>query len=280
MDFWGPHQPFFPTQEFADLYNPADIPEYPSFRSNLSDKPDNLHWEASRPLGDGARLICPNPLPWSEWQKMLARCYAHITMVDAAGGLIVDKLRQLGLDEDTLIIWTTDHGDAIASQGGHFDKDSHMSQEVERVPLALNWKGRVAPGGRDGHLVSTIDLPVTMLDAAGTAFSNRVDGRSLLDLACGRAEAAPWRDSLLCETYGHGYGTTLIGRMVVENDIKYVCFEGDSDELYDLSQDPYEMKNLARLPEYDSLKERMRALLRRKMEESLDPVDPQRLFGR
>ena len=68
--------------------------------------------------------------------------------------------------------------------------------------------------------------------------------------------------------------------MVVENDIKYVCFEGDSDELYDLSQDPYEMKNLARLPEYDSLKERMRALLRRKMEESLDPVDPQRLFGR
>lgn len=219
-------------------------------------------------------------LPWSEWQKMLARCYAHITMVDAAGGLIVDKLRQLGLDEDTLIIWTTDHGDAIASQGGHFDKDSHMSQEVERVPLALNWKGRVAPGGRDGHLVSTIDLPVTMLDAAGTAFSNRVDGRSLLDLACGRAEAVPWRDSLLCETYGHGYGTTLIGRMVVENDIKYVCFEGDSDELYDLSQDPYEMKNLARLPEYDSLKERMRALLRRKMAESLDPVDPQRLFGR
>ncbi len=280
VDFWGPHQPFFPTQEFADLYNPADIPEYPSFRSNLSDKPDNLHWEASRPLGDGARLICPNPLPWSEWQKMLARCYAHITMVDAAGGLIVDKLRQLGLDEDTLIIWTTDHGDAIASQGGHFDKDSHMSQEVERVPLALNWKGRVAPGGRDGHLVSTIDLPVTMLDAAGTAFSNRVDGRSLLDLACGRAEAVPWRDSLLCETYGHGYGTTLIGRMVVENDIKYVCFEGDSDELYDLSQDPYEMKNLARLPEYDSLKERMRALLRRKMAESLDPVDPQRLFGR
>ena len=106
VDFWGPHQPFFPTQEFADLYNPADIPEYPSFRSSLSDKPDNLHWEASRPLGDGARLICPNPLPWSEWQKMLARCYAHITMVDAAGGLIVDKLRQLGLDEDTLIIWT------------------------------------------------------------------------------------------------------------------------------------------------------------------------------
>ena len=278
MDFWGPHQPFFPTKEFADLYDPESIPEYPSFRNDLHDKPENLHWEVSRPLGDGKHIIRPNPLPWSEWQKMLARRYAHITMVDAAGGMIVDKLRELGLDQDTIIIWTTDHGDAIACQGGHFDKDSHMAQEVERIPMAVNWKGRIDPGQKDDHLVFTCDLPVTMLDAAGLSFRERVDGRSLLDLACHRDGKEPWRDSLMCESYGHGYGLTLIGRMVVEGDWKYVCYEGDSDELYHLKEDPYEMTNLARMPEYDSVKVHMQELLRKKMAESLDPVDPDRLF--
>ena len=279
VDFWGPHQPFFPTKEYADLYDPGEIPPYPSFDSDLADKPDNLHWEVSRPLGDGKYIRQPNPLPWSEWQKMLARCYAHITMVDAAGGRILDKLRELGLDENTLIIWTTDHGDAIACQGGHFDKDSHMAQEVERVPLALNWKGHVAPGGRDDHLVFTCDLPVTMLDAAGLAFTrNPVDGRSLLDLTGEHQDAPPWRDSLMCETYGHGYGLTLIGRMVVQGPYKYVCFEGDSDELYDLQQDPYEMRNLARLADWQPLRRKMQQLLAQKMAESRDPVSPERLM--
>lgn len=277
VDFWGPHQPFFPTKEFADLYNPADIPMYPSFQNDLHDKPENLTWEVSRPLGDGKHIYRPNPLPWSDWQHMLARCYAHITMVDAAGGMIVDKLRELGLDEDTLIIWTTDHGDAIACQGGHFDKDSHMAQEVMRVPMAVNFKGRIAPGQKDDHYVFTCDLPVTQLDAANLAFPERVDGRSLLDLAEHR-EGQPWRDSLLCETYGHGYGLTLIGRMVVKDEWKYTCFEGDRDELYNLAEDPYELKNLACLPEFDGKKQEMRDLLRQKMAEAQDPVELDRLL--
>ena len=154
-----------------------------------------------------------------------------------------------------------------------------MAQEVERVPLALNWKGHVAPGGRDDHLVFTCDLPVTMLDAAGLAFTrNPVDGRSLLDLTGEHQDVPPWRDSLMCETYGHGYGLTLIGRMVVQGPYKYVCFEGDSDELYDLQQDPYEMRNLARLADWQPLRRKMQQLLAQKMAESRDPVSPERLM--
>ena len=279
VDFWGPHQPFFPTKEFADLYDPESIPMYPSFENDLHDKPENLTWEVSRPLGDGKHIIRPNPLPWSEWQKMLARCYAHITMVDAADGLVVDKLRELGLDENTIVIWTTDHGDAIACQGGHFDKDSHMAQEVERIPMAIRWPGSIQPGQTSDRLVFTCDLPVTMLDAAGLAFPERVDGKSLLELGCHRPGEKDWRTSLMCETYGHGYGLTLLGRMVVdENNIKYTCFEGQQDELYDLNADPYEMKNLACLPEYDDLKQKMRQLLRQKQQESCDPVPLEQLL--
>ncbi len=278
VDFWGPHQPFFPTQEFADLYNPEDIQQYPSFDNDLKDKPNVLKTEANKPLGDGKNIIYPNPLPWSEWQKVLARCYAQITMVDAAGGMVLDKLKELGLDENTIIIWTTDHGDAIACHGGHFDKDSHMAQEVMRVPMAMSWKNKIAPKQKNNDLVFTCDSPVTMLDAAGLKFGNRVDGRSLLDLALNRQDVPKWRDSLMCETYGHGYGVTIIGRMVVKGDYKYVCTENDLDELYDLKNDPYELKNLAVLPEYDGLKNEMRELLREKQQESLDPIPLERLL--
>ena len=270
VDFWGPHQPYFPTQEFLDLYDPRKIKKLQNFDTDLHDKPETLKLELNKPMGDGSHLIYPNPIPWEEWQEMLAHCYAHITMLDAAGGLIIRKLRELGLDENTLIIWSTDHGDAIACQGGHFDKDSHMAQEVMRIPLAMSWKGRIAPGQNSEKLVSTCDIPVTLMDAAGLKFHNPVDGQSLLKLAEGKDPK--WRDSLLCETYGHGYGVTIRGRMVTDGRYKYVCTEHCLDELYDLQEDPYEKKNLAVLEEYRDLKEKMRKLLAEKQKEARDPV--------
>lgn len=278
VDFWGPHQPFFPTQEFLDLYDPKKIKEHPTFRSQLKDKPYTLHMEANRPIGDGEEIIYPNPLPWSEWQRILAHCYAHITMLDAAGGMIVDKLRELGMDEDTLIIWSTDHGDAIACQGGHFDKDSHMAQEVMRIPLAMKWKGVISPGQVCDEMVYTCDIPVTILDAAGRKFAHKTDGQSLLDLAFHREGEDLWRKSLMCETYGHGYGCTIIGRMVTDGRWKYVCTENDLDELYDLENDPYEKVNLSVREEYDEKKEKMRALLIEKQKESDDPISLERLL--
>lgn len=270
VDFWGPHQPFFPTQEFVDMYNPEDILPYPSFDNDLRDKPDRLKMEASMPLGDGEWITVPNPVPWKEWQQILSRCYAHTTMLDAAGGMIIQKLKELGLDENTIVIWTTDHGDAIACQGGHFDKDSHMSQEVMRIPLAMTWKGVVPPCQKSNKLVYTCDIPVTMLDAAGLSYKEPVDGESLLKPA--KDCKAPWRDSLFCETYGIGYGWTFIGRMVVKGQYKYVYFEDDLDELYDLGKDPYELCNLAVLPQYQGLLNEMRQLLLEKQKEVGDPI--------
>lgn len=272
VDFWGPHQPFFPTQEFLDLYRPEEILEFPNFDNDLHDKPQTLHMEANGPMGENGTILYPNPLPWDQWQIMLAHCYAHGTMLDEAGGLVVEKLKELGLDENTLVIWSTDHGDALACQGGHFDKDSHMAQEVMRIPMAMNWKDVIRPEQVSDRLVFTCDIPVTMLDAAGETFGNRFDGESLLRLALSGEQEPRWRTSLMCETYGHGYGTTIIGRMVTDGHWKYACTEHDLDELYDLDQDPYEKKNLAVLPEYREKKEMMRNLLREKQRESLDPV--------
>lgn len=272
VDFWGPHQPFFPAQEFVDLYDPEDILPYPSFDNTLEDKPLRLKMEASMPLSsDGMTISVPNPLPWEEWQKIMTRCYAHTTMLDEAGGMIVQKLKELGLDENTIVIWSTDHGDAISCQGGHFDKDSHMSQEVMRIPLAMSWKNHIKPHQKCTKPVFTCDIPVTMLDAAGLSYQKAVDGDSLLKLTTG--ERHPWRKELFCETYGIGYGWTFIGRMVIKGRFKYIYFEDDLDELYDLGKDPYELHNLAVIPEYEELLDEMRELLLRKQKETGDPIE-------
>ena len=127
------------------------------------------------------------------------------------------------------------------------------------------------------RLVFTCDIPVTMLAAADRTFANPVDGKNLLDLVLPRAGVS-WRENLMCETYGHGYGLTIIGRMVTDGKWKYVCTEDDLEELYDLENDPYEKTNLSVLGEYQSQKQKMRTLLREKQRETNDPVDLARLL--
>lgn len=257
IDFWGPHQPYFPSQEFADLYDAEDIPEYGSFRDDLSSKPEIYRTENNYPLSENGKLIIPNPLPWSEWQKVIARAYAHVTMVDAAGGLILDALDELGLADNTLVLWTTDHGDGLACHGGHFDKRSYMPEEMVRIPMAVRWPGGVEPGQVSNRLVSNLDVAPTILDAAGLRFQDEVDGASLIPLCTG--QDSEWREAVMCETHGHG--EEHIGRLVVTERYKYVANRGQMDELYDLDEDPYEMVNLIDDSAHSDVLSEMRARL-------------------
>ncbi len=268
VDFWGPHQPYFPTQRFADLYRPEEIPEYGSFRDELADKPEIYRSEGNEPLHEKGKLRVPSPLPWSEWQKVIARSYAQTTLVDEAGGRILDALDRLGLAENTLVMWTTDHGDGLACHGGHFDKRSYMPEEMVRVPLAVRFPGRIAAGRNSEALVSNIDTAPTFLDAAGLAFKRPVDGQSLLPLAEGRLQA--WREDLMSETHGHM--EEHIGRLIVTGRWKYVANRGQLDELYDLEKDPYELRNLASDPGHAAVVADMKRRLASWRTRSHDPA--------
>jgi len=269
VDFWGPHQPYFPTKEFADLYNPEEIPEYGNFRDDLANKPTVYWTDTNSLLAKDKKLVLPNQLPWSEWQKALARCYANITMVDAAGGVILDALDELGLSDNTFVMWTTDHGDAMACHGGHFDKASYVAEEVLRVPMVARWPGRIEPGQVSEQLVSLIDVGPTILDVAGTGFAHETDGTSLVPLVTG--QTAEWRDDLMIETHGHG--EPVVGRSIIAGPHKYTATRGQMHELCDLERDPYELTNLIDDPAHTDVLGDMRRRLRAWQERTGDAED-------
>ena len=272
LDFWGPHQPYFPTQEFLDLYKDFDIEPYGSFDSDLKGKPEFYHVERSSPFGKDGIIKTPNPVQWTDWKNIIKHCYAHISMIDAAGGMVLNKLRELGLDENTLIVWTTDHGDALASHGGHFDKGSYLSEEVMRIPFAMKWEGVIPAGQVREELICTTDFPVTLLDAAGLAFTkNAVHGKSLLPLVKG--ESTDWREDLMCETHGHGYGYLFESRLIVHGDWKYIATKNELHELYNLKNDPFEKENLFENGEYADMVKEMQGRLVKWQKETADEFE-------
>lgn len=269
LDFWGPHQPYFPTPEFAALYDPEDIPEYGNFADTLAGKPAHFWQEPHRSLTDEAgRFATPSQVDWGDWQRILARAYAHITMVDAAGGIVLDKLEALGLADNTLVIWTADHGDGVASHGGRFDKGSYLTEEVLRVPLAMRLPARIPAGQVSGALSCGTDIAPTILDAAGLQFEDPVDGESLLPLATGARTAG--RESLLVETYGHGFGIIELGRAIIKGRYKLVAWQQHENELYDLEADPYELRNLFGAPATAAVEAELQAELKHWLQKTND----------
>ena len=270
VDFWGPHQPHFPTQEFLDMYPDFHIPKYGNHEDMLEGKPDTYRRERNVPLGKDDTLIQPSAMAWEDWEVLIRHCFAHETMIDAAGGMILDKLRELGLDKNTMIIWTTDHGDGLACHGGHFDKGSYLCEETLRIPFAMKWDGVIEAGQVRDELISTVDFPVTLLDAAGLSYTkNEVHGQSLLPLVKG--ETNEWREDLMIETMGHGYGDDAWGRAVRYRNWKYIDTREDIEELYDLENDVFELHNLAQNPEYAEILEDMRNRLAKWQKETKDP---------
>ena len=178
-------------------------------------------------------------------------------------------LSELGLEDDTAVLFSTDHGDMTGAHGGFFDKGPFMYEETYHIPLVA----RVPGAGRPGvcsRFVSNMDLATTALDIAGTEIPERHEGRSLLPLI--RDPAHEWPDDVMCEFHGHRY--LYSQRMLRWDRYKYVFNVSECDELYDLEQDPHELRNCLGDPLYaDRLRDGQRRL-RMWMERTDDPLLP------
>jgi arylsulfatase A-like enzyme len=256
VDLWGPHHSFQVPLEYKDVINPEEIAEYPSFRDEMKHRPQFV-----QEFLQGIRNR--NPIStWPEWQLVIKRAYEQYSYIDAAVGRLLDWLEQDGLADNTIVIYTADHGDALGSHGGMVDKAGDMMEELMQIPLVIRWPG-ITNGVSSDALVSNLDLVPTVLDLAGAKLPEYIDGRSLTPLLKGMN--TDWREDLMAQHYGH-FAVRLAQRALYYQNFKYIAVDGDMDELYDLQKDPFELENLVNDPASQEVARMMRRRLLAKMD--------------
>ena len=185
--------------------------------------------------------------------------------VDESVGRLMTVLADAGADANTLVVYMGDNGFQFGEQG-LIDKRTAYEPSI-RVPLILHWPAGLPAGRTVNETVANIDIAPTLLDAAGVQYDPaRFDGRSFLPLA--RGGDVEWRDSLLYEyLWEWNYPHTPTTHAVLGGRWKYIRYHGvwDTDELFDLTADPHETRNLIAAPEHQQtvaeLRETLFALL-------------------
>jgi choline-sulfatase len=231
--YWAPHGPHLPSPEFVGLHDRDAIPQPDNWPDDYAGKPRRYGRLTSSFYAD-------LPQEWAGWQQVKGLAYDHATMVDFEIGRLLDRLDELGLTEETLIVFTSDHGDM---QGSHGLQDKgYMYEEAHRVPLMVCLPGQRSSGERD-QLVYNMDIFPTILDLTGQNADDELDGQSLLPYLTATGAEQPGRDQLYLEFHGIRYLRTERA-LVTRAGLKYIFNPADDDELYDLKEDPAEMDNL------------------------------------
>jgi len=254
----GPHFPYVVPHPFDTMYDPKRVEKPLNFDDPYINKP-KIHLKEKWRWNIGH-------LTWPMWQNVIAHYWGYCSFLDEIIGRILSHIDDEGLTDETLVIFTTDHGDML---GNHrlFNKGFHMYEEEYHIPLIIRWPERIKPNVCD-NFVSLVDVPVTILDAAGIK-TEGLDGRSLLPLL--EENKINWADDIFCEF--HGLETTLYSqRMVRTERWKYIYNPPDIDELYDLESDPGEIRNLIDDPGCEHILRQMRERMVKWMEKTRDPI--------
>lgn len=262
---WDPSEPHLPNvvpKPFADMYDPELIPPWPSFADAFHDKP-YIQSQQLRSWGI-------EDWTWKDWAPLVAQYFGDISLLDSQVGRILGELQRLGLDRNTVVIYTCDHGDLC---GAHrmFDKHYVMYDDVVKVPLVIRWPGVVAPGTVvDDFVIHTLDLAATLCELAGQDAPEAFQGRSLAPALKGQPRQP--RSDVLAMYHGNQFGL-FTQRMVRNRQWKYVWNATDRDELYDLENDPAELVNRAAQDSSREVLAQMRRRLHQWMVETGDPLN-------
>ena len=230
VQYWDPHGPHLLPERYYGKTDRAIIRKWANFTDDLAGKPIRI----KRERDDFYRL---HPRTEEEVIEYIGLYCDHVAMLDAEMGRLIQKLHDTGLHRNTLIVFTSDHGDMTGSHGGLIDKGL-LYEEAMRVPLVFNHPS-LNPGVRSG-LALTMDSLPTAMSLAGVADTNNQASDLSTQIV---NEDEPGRAYLLSEF--HGLRFLYSQRMLVSDDgWKFIFTPGDYDELYNLNDDPSEMSNL------------------------------------
>ena len=243
VGFYKPHTPYVAPAKYWELYDrdSIDVPTVPEGYL------DTLPPYAQKSL---TRVKNQIDLPHAVAQEAIQAYYATITFMDAQVGRIMAALRETGLDQNTIVVFTSDHGYHMGEHG-YYQKRT-LFEHSARIPLIVRAPGVTPAGKRSSSIVEMIDFYYTLADLAGIPEPpDYVLGRSMRPVLKNPDEAFR-RDALMRHEFGYSLRTPHF---------RYMLWDDDEIELYDHRSDPEEMNNLAQDPHYAEV----RGILRRRI---------------
>jgi choline-sulfatase len=258
--FHHPHDPFHVTQELWDLYEGAPI-ELPDLPENLAE----TYSEMDRWLNEVHGVHEVDLRDPAHLRALRRAYYGLVTYVDRKVGNLLAALYETGQQENTVVVFTADHGDMLGEKG--MVQKRCFYEWSARIPLIFHFSDGRGAGQRVRTPVSLLDLLPTLLELAGVPEADRlpVDGRSLMPLLAGAEEP----DRVVLSEY-HVEKVKGPAFMARRGRYKYILIHEYGSQLFDLETDPGEWHNLAGRPEMQAVEAELRALL-------LDRFDPEQL---
>jgi arylsulfatase A-like enzyme len=224
----SPHPPLDAPGEFATMFDPKKL----TLPANV---PESFKREG-------------RTIDHAEVRRMLANYLGKIALVDHCVGQLVAAMQARGTWENTLVLFTSDHGEMMGAHG--FLSKGRFYEESARVPLVVRWPGRVKTG-RTSALAQMSDVYPTIVDAIGGELTSGRFAKSLMPVATGQSKSV--RDLAISEI------GTAAPLNIMARDERYKWWgEGEREFLFDLVSDPLELRNLAQEPERRETLSRMR----------------------
>lgn len=256
MSFPDPHHPFTPPGHYWDMYDPHAQTLPASFHSDDDGLPQVGWARKERERRDGKDHYSAFAATPCEAREAIALTGGQVTMIDDAVGRVVAALKKNGLADNTIIAFTSDHGDYLGDHGLLLKGPLHL-QSLIRVPLI--WYDPMARtnGEISQALCSSIDISATILDRAGIEPYNGMQGRSFLPVI--NRERGHHRESLLIEEDAQkahfGFVEAPRIRTLITRQYRFSIYgRSGHEELFDLERDPHELHNRCGCREYASIR--------------------------
>lgn len=247
--FLAPHFPLVVPEQFWNLY-PLDEIDMPNSPQTPLHEQHPVHQRMRRILG-------LSEYPDEVIRRARAAYYGLISYVDEKIGQLLAALDQTGRADDTLVIYTSDHGE-MNGEHGLWRKSNFYEQSV-RVPLQMRWPNELPAGRSVGEVVSLVDVTASVITVTAQEAVAPVDGDDLLPLA--RGEANGWKNDAYAEYLAHGVIRPML--MLRSGRYKLNVSQGDPDQLFDLDDDPDERTDLGQHPGFAGTRSKLRRQLQR-----------------
>lgn len=231
VGFVSPHFPLVVPQEYADLYDVKDIPDPVQFNS--------ADWPHHPVIDDYRRYCCQENVPENVRKEAIRIYYGMCSFVDAQIGLVLQALKDSGHEDDTYVVYTSDHGDTMGEHGVFFK--STLYEGSVGIPMILS--GPDVPRKHSEQTpVSLVDIYQSAIDFTGgelDAYDKSLPGQSLLESIHNPNLERP----IYSEYLSFGFYTSAF--MLRKGRYKYIHYEGEKPQLFDLYEDKNECNDLA-----------------------------------